>query len=584
MNILNTIMKLRYGFFCGVVGIGLLSSCNKDFASKLSFDEQPSENKIQGTSYKIAYLVVEGGVGMIASQQASDIGTMPTLGDLSTHAMVSWNGVSTANGDDMTAYADLLTGVEYAKHKVNTAGGSNGLAKYPTLFKYIGDNTDSRMAFISSNSSLAALVKSTDVDNYALQSTDAEVTAKTVEELKRDDAGLVVATFKNVDMVGKASGYGSNAYIAALGDFDKQLKGIVETIEGRKSYSNEKWLIIVTSTKGGSYMLPPDQNDGSIFAQPARNNFVLIYNPQFAFKSYERMQTVDPAWVSSALKYSFIGEGDAKNGQAEAASASLYNLESNKEYTIQFKVKIHQFGKGYPVLISKRETVSGTVPGWGFRMQERASGKEADAGFTFSYQGKSSTKALDIQLESWYTVTSKVYAKDGKRFVQVFVNGEPGGETELASGDIGVSTFPLRVGTAKGLTSGTSSHSIADLRIYETALSNVDILKNYCSTLSTLGSDPYYNSLIGYWPCDDKSDILRDKSRYKRDLILKGTYSWSGFSERSSSLCPTLPDNPEHYVIRSVDVPRLIYAWLNFSGIDRFDLDAQVWNPIFINP
>lgn len=589
MNILNTIMKLRYGLFCGVVGIGLLNSCNKDFASKLNFDEQPSTNKIQGTSYKIAYLVVEGGVGMIASQQASDIGTMPTLGDLSTHAMVSWNGVSAANGDDMTAYADLLTGVEYAKHKVNTTGGSNGLAKYPTLFKYIGDNTDSRMAFISSNSSLAGLVKSTDVDNYALQNTDVEVTAKAVEELKRDDAGLVVATFKNVDVVGKASGYGSNAYIAALGDFDKQLKSIVGTIEDRKSYSNEKWLIIVTSTKGGSYALPPDQNDGSIFAQPARNNFVLIYNPQFAFKSYERMQTVDPAWVSSAVKYSESSGAAA----LPVDRATLYNFGKGADagdYTIQLKLKVHEMagrnGKaGTPqngVIFGKMKNSANFPLGWsmtynggsGWRFIGNASG-----GANYAADGGA------FDLDTWYTLTVKIYKSGADRVVKLFRNGVLRSTvTNFAARDLS-SNDPLQMGFQEG-SYGTNSgfvHSIADVRIYKAAIPDDVIAAISCSTMP-VPSSPFYTNLIGYWPANDGGMVLKDKSGNKRDFDMTGTYVWNSFSERSSSLCPTLPDNPEHYVIRSVDVPRMIYAWFNFSGIDRFDLDAQVWNPIFVNP
>ncbi|NGM62156.1 DUF4983 domain-containing protein [Sphingobacterium sp. SGG-5] len=587
MKRLIMISKMKFFTTYGVVGLLMLTlaSCNKDFAFRLNLDEKPDDGKVRPTEYKVAYIIVEGGVGTIVGQQARDIGAMPTLGQLATHAMVSWNGVSAENKQSLTSYADLLTGVEYDKHHVAGDGSGNNLADYPTLFTHIADNTDMRMAFISANAALGAVVQSNEVDTYAIEGSDADVVTKAVEELEREDAGLVVATFKEVDATGQASGYDSEDYIEALGNFDQQLKSITDAIYSRKNYPNERWLIIVTSTKGGQYTLPSGQDDGSVFSDTERNNFIVVNNSQFAFKLYERMETVDPAWISSAVKYT----SNVGRAVINAENAAIYNIEKNKEYTIQMRIKVHSYGTYTQTVFSKHPDTGGGSPGWAFMIgREGASGKDWSSGsFRFKVGGTEIYATADIAKEVWYSVIARVWMDGATQKVTVFRDG-----VEYNTGDIsgssanGVSNEPLQLGYAKGYATDftTQSHTIADVRIYDVAKSVADIQSSYCTTMSTPSTDSYHNNLIGYWPGYDGGAELKDRSGNNRHFDLTGTYSWTNFADRSATLCPTLPDNLERYVIRSVDAPRLIFSWLNFMNIDEFDLDSQIWNPTFTNP
>lgn len=569
--------------YCSI-GLGMLAlaSCNKDFANRLPFDQEHQDVKVEETQYKIAYVVLEGGVGTIVAREATDYGAMPTLGELSIRSITSWNGVSAENKEELTSYADLLTGVEYPKHQVQGAGTDNNLENFPTLFTRIKQQSNIHTAFITSNSNLTSLVKEADVDVYQLENGDEQVAERAGEELAKDNVGVVVATFKDVDQIGQSAGYDSEAYIQALSRFDEQLNGLVTTIRARQNYSNERWLIVVTSSKGGDYALQPELDDGSIFADTERNNFVVVHNPQFTFKLTERMQLVDPAWMGSAIRYT----GNQGKAVIPVADATIYNLEKNREYTIQMKIKVHSYGEYNQTVFSKRENTNGGQDGWGI-MIGRAGGDYGDlsrGSFRFKVAGTEVYATADIELETWYSVIVRVYVEGDKQYATVFRDGIEYNTGEITNAQ-GVSDQPLQLGYAAGFATvvATQSHSIADIRIYNVAKSIEDIQNAYCTTLATPGSDHYFNNLIGYWPGDDGGAELRDRSGNNRHFMLEGNYSWNSFSERSATLCPTLPDNPERYVVRSVDVPRMIYSWLNFKGIEQFNLDAQIWNPSFSN-
>ncbi|KGE15669.1 LamG-like jellyroll fold domain-containing protein [Sphingobacterium deserti] len=578
--------RWRTAFWKASLGVFAFLSCNEEFPNRLSFDQEYQDPGVQETQYKVAYVVLEGGVGTIVAGQATDYGMMPTLGDLYLRSVTSWNSVSTANKDELTAYADLLTGVEYPKHQVVSQGDPVNLENFPTLFSRVKQQSNARTAFITANRTLAPLVSETDLDQYQVLTDDQQVTANAVDELARDDVAVVVATYKEVDDIGLSQGYTSEAYLQALNRFDGQLNELVSTIRARENYISERWLIVVASSTGGRYTLRPELDDGSIFAETERNNFVVIHNPQFVFRLVERLQTNDPAWMSSAVRYT----GNQGKATIAAENASIYNIEKNKEYTIQMKVKVHSYGNADQTIFSKRSNTAGSQEGWAFMLvpdpnEGTIDGKPSRGLVRFKVAGVGDAEAIaDVELETWYSFIVRVYIQGGKQYATIFRDGVEYKTSEI-TGAQGVSNDPLQLGYAPGYAQAlpSQSHSIADIRIYNVAQTVDHVKQAYCSTMATPGSDPYYDNLIGYWPGDDNGTELRDRTANNRHFVLEGNYAWNDFSERAATLCPTLPDNPEHFVLRTVDVPRMIYSWMNFKGIEQFNLDGQIWNPNFVS-
>lgn len=586
MKILNKLsISVRFGLrFVLLLGVLFMTACNKEFPFRIDLDNQKpdSDREIRATSYKVAYLVLEDGIGTIVSREASGAGVMPTLAELSGSAIVSWNGVSAVNKEELTSYADLLTGVGFDKHGVEEGNQNNNLDQYPNIFQRISDYLEGgmRTAFISSNTELSHLVKEQDVDRYALESDDESVTAKVIEELEEDDSGLIFATFKETKTVGEEKGYDSDEYIQALASFDQKLKSITEAIQSREQYDNERWLIVVTSTKGGSYALPPSQDDGSVYSDTERNNFVVVSNKEFARRSIERVEMEDPAWTIPAVRYTGSG------GQAvvDANKAGIYNIEKEKEYTLQLKVKIHGHGKQNQTIFSKRSNTGSAEDGWGFLIGQNSDGI-SKGDFRFKISGTQITAGGAIDTETWYSIIVRIHREDDKQYATIFKNGEKYGSAEITGAKGVDDSQPLRLGYSPGWSAavGDQVHTIADVRIYNVAKSEEEIQSSYCSTLSTPLSDPYHDDLIGYWPGDDDGSLLKDRSPSGLDFTLTGSYQWTELNDRGGAICPTPPDDLDRQVMRSVDIPRMIYNWVGVTGTDEFGLDSQIWNPVFKN-
>ena len=563
-----------------------LTSCNKDLDNKLDFDQNPSDLQIQANQYKIAYIVVEGAVGTVVGNEATDYGNMPNLAAMTLNSTFSWNSVSNENGLLTSNYADLLTGTEITKHQViNEQATGNNLANYPTLFKRIKQYTDARTALVSNSDAVQRLVETGSLDLNKQVASDEEVVVHAKEELKREEVGVLVATFSDVQKAGRQFGFGPKVagYVQALHTFDQRLGDLMTTIKARPGYKNEKWLVAVVSSNGGDYTLDPALQDGSIYAIPARNNFALMYNSDFTYKLVERMETADPSWISSAATY--VSNGTAANqvyGKMSASDSKLYDIDKSKEYTIQLKVKFLQFGGYNTTLLGNRSSTSGGEAGWAFLNGYSSTNDESSANIRLKVAGTTAYFTQKLELNSWYTLTGRFFQQEGKQFMTIYVDGVAG-ETKDISGVSGIGSGVFQLGYGSGFIKDTQKHMIGDVRFYNTALPVAQIQSNYCTTMSTALSDAYYPNLIGYWPANDEAAVIRDQSPSRRNFTMVGPFAFTSFSERAGNLCPTLPDYLERYVIRSVDIPKMVYNWLGIIEVGQFNLDAQSWAPAFSN-
>lgn len=561
--------------------ISFFASCNKDFQNKLDFDGDVSNQDIKGTEYKIAYLVIEGGVGAIVGQQATDYGKMPNLAAVSLNSVFSWNSISNENKNISTSFADLLTGVEVAKHQVKDGTSSNNIQNYPTLFKRVKQYTASKTALFTTNSIYKSFVEDNVLDSYTLSTNDEEVKNNAVEEIKKDNAGVVLASFGDAYKVGEAQGYNSEAYLNALNSIDTKIGDILGTIKARKNYANEKWLIVITSNRGGKYELDPFVNDGSIYSDTERNNFVVMHNNQFGYKNIERLETVDPAWTSNAVKYTG-STGFAKLNESASNAFNFGSGVAGQDFTVSLKLKMitkpaSTVAAANGVIIGKHSSVQNSSAGWSIVYN-------GHNGWRFQAAGGTVVDNQVLELNTWYSLTAKVYKDGTVRRAKVFRNGvQVGTIADVTSRNMSENNVALQFGYKNGAYGSNSgySHIISDVRIYNVALPD-DVIKAYsCGTLF-FPSQPYYSNLMGYWPGNDNGMEIKDKSGNNRHMQLSGSYAWTSFSERSANLCPTLPEKLELYTVRSLDAPRTIYNWLNILETSNFNLDAQLWSPSFV--
>nr|WP_121270340.1 LamG-like jellyroll fold domain-containing protein [Pedobacter schmidteae] len=550
----------------------VLVACNKDFENKIDLSAKPDSE----TGYrvpKVLYIIIDGARG--ASVNTTKAATLPDLAD---NSLQSYSSVSDESGLAATTWADMLTGVKKNKHKVTKADFSgNNLANYPMFFKYIKDKNASlrTAAFASTPLFSTALVSHADV-NLSFNNDDVAVKNAVVGELKEEKASVVLAELNGVDRAGKQYGYDASvkAYSDAIYQTFDYINEMVTTLKQRKNYESENWLIVVASNQGGNFTIPPSQNDGSLFSNPLLNSFTLLYNSRFNYQFFSRPNAAAVPYEGKAIGYN----ASTIFGSIDAASSSIYNFGTSGEYTVQLKVKIKNRGTNNPPIIAKADDTGNSSAGWSFLLTA------ANSSWRFQLAGSSVTgTALD--LDTWYTLTGKLYMEGSSRRMKVFTNGVLNNQNAMTANGTST-TAGLNIGSSKSaFGGGTSQTTITDVRIYNTALSDDYIAANYCKT-DVKPTDVYYKNLIGYWPSmDGIGNQLTDFSPSKRNFTLNGAYAWTPFNELSENLCSDLPDDIYTRMPNGIDIPNFIFGWMGIQSLG-LNLDGKTWVPTYrsINP
>jgi len=579
------IIKKSTQLFGAVFFLPLFFSCNKEFDNRLVFDNN-ADTTIHKTSdlTKVLYIMVDGGVGKSIIEQSQKDDLYPSLYAITLSSIFTGNSVSDESNNIASTYADMLTGVTKAKHQVS-GSGNNNLENYRMFFSNLKqENQNWRTAAFTTSSFLHdELIKDADV-NTLLQ-TDAEVKDATIEELKNPDAAIVLTQFKGLQEAGDQYGFGSDVpqYLDAIKQLDSYLGELMVAYRSRSTYNSEKWLIVIASNKGGTYALQPGEDDQTVFSETDRNNFVIFSNDRFAFQYIQKPNTKNPQYEGSYVRFD---QGASGYGEIDAANAAIYNMGTTGDFTVQLKIKIDTNSRpiddngepvaGNPPIIAKADNTGNSTSGWSFLLTN------ANSQWRMQLTGASQSSGVKLLDDTWYTLTGKLYMVDGVRKIKVFTNGVPSGESNMTGN--GTSSAPLRIGhsiTSYG--SGASKHIITDIRIYNTALPDVYIQNNYCSTLVSK-DDPYYNNLIGYWPAitPNVRGTFVDQSPNKRDFKLTDNLKWEPFSFTDDNICPTLPDNMEKLIPSTVDIPLFIYSWMGVKNISNLNLDGKSWLPTYV--
>ena len=560
-----------------IILINLLSSCNKEVDNKINFSA-PDDNKVYGVkSYRVAYIVLDGAVGVAVGKEANDFNKMPFLASMTNKSLFSWNSIAEDNAQDITYYADLLTGVRKDKHKVLSNNLSNAnLQQYPLITDRLKNQLGSRTAVISANDDVKTLFENSNVDNKQFVVNDDEVVSAAKEELSKTESKFTLITLKHIEDVAKVSGYGpDNAeYVAALSKVDDHIKNIVNTIESRENYKDENWLVVVTSNRGGDYQIDPYLDDKSSYSIPKRNNFVLFYNKDFNYKVVQKLDLSDPSFDGSSVRFTGTSSTSAKfsGDVTKSQKYNIGNASTKKELTIQVKLKVNTRGVNNPTIVSKTDIAGNGTVGWSLIYN-------GTSGWRLKIQTAEVTDPDPLELDQWNTLTAKIYDNNGTRTVKLFKNGVLKRQGTIAASSDGNSPVPFIIGNTTNY--GTiGSHEVVDVRIFDIALPDEYIASKYCST-AMYDNDPYWKNLLGYWPATEGTDkVFHDLTDHKNHLVLSnGTAAWNSFSVRSGTLCPTEPQFLDLSTIRSLDAPLMIYNWLGLLGVENYNLDSKEWSP-----
>src|SRR4026208_332061 len=178
----------------------------------------------------------------------------PNLDALKSNGCYSVRVVSHPFAHSAASWSSMFTGVWGDKHGVNDPGNSfagNQFTNYPSFYKHIeaANSNLNTLAFARWAPMLTAVP---DADVKLSFDTDTAVTDETCRRLTNSNPDVFWMLLLGVDDAGHNSGWGATVsnYVRAIEIADGRVGQIIGALTNRVTYTNEDWLVIVTTDHG----------------------------------------------------------------------------------------------------------------------------------------------------------------------------------------------------------------------------------------------------------------------------------------------------------------------------------------------
>ncbi|MBB2148188.1 LamG-like jellyroll fold domain-containing protein [Pedobacter gandavensis] len=567
-RIINPDLKLKIFIMAGLIGlIGLSFGCNKNFDNVLPESFKNDTAGLGSNRKKVLYIIMDGVKGSVLESI-----TPANITTITQKAIYSYDGLADFQNNQLTnaaAWTTMLTGVDYTKHKV-ISENFNGLnlQATPTIFTRIKESLGNVRAVsiaasagFNDNLALDASVKQTVTD-------DAAVKAAVVEELSTNDPSLLVAQFHSAEVEGASAGYTTTTpgYTAAIQNIDGYVGEIMKALKARKTYATENWLVVIASNKGGG----ASAGGSNIYDDLSRNTFVAFYNPKFVVTAISQPDISNLPYFGTAPR--FTSNASISPKALLNSNTNIGNFGVSGNFTMMFKMR-DDLGtaSGFPPFLGKQVTF-GSSAGWDFF--------RGSNNVQLSFTGASTLNGTQQMNDSkWHTYAITITTSGSTRTTAFYLDG-----VARSSTNIGVTnrdnTAPLRIGADLGK---NTNFMIKDLAIFNVAMSPAEVIKNM--RIQIRPENTYFGNLIGYWPFDETSGTLAaDASGKGNDMTYSGPVQFVPFSEISPNISPEISAAAYTAVPNGVDIPILIYNWLNIAVPSQWGLMGKLYVPTVTFP
>lgn len=524
---------------------------------------------------KVLLLIADGARG-----ESVRTANIPVMNGLLDHAIYSWVSLSEEHDDNSATGADLstiITGVNQSKHLViGDNFSNNNFQTFPTVYTRIAANIKAPECKVYSSSKVFVdnLVS---VTTAKLESSDEAVVNGVKEGLKQPEITMLTAHFTAIDKAGKATKYDNSSavYQAAIENFDKQVGEITKVLEHRPTFKKENWLVIITSSKGGPFEIPPAQNDNTIFSNPNVNTFTIFYSPKY------KSRYINKPYLGSRFSGDFLRyKGGVFAEMLEADS--LFDLgEKDREFTIELKVKKNKGPNNtykfpnYPSFIGKREKWESGAPTNGWIMAFK------DDYWMFNARGPNGSGEVNgpkLNNATWNNVTVVgSVTSEGKRIIKTYTNGLLGNEMDISGWGSIKSPAKFRLGLINGGSNwNEGDYYLADVRFWKAALPQ-SVISQYNCQVGINEDHPYFRYLAASWPVVGQvtDGMLRDEGALSNTLKL-GSSTFE-ISKLNDFLCAPSVEIIGTLVPKNTDITAQIFSWLQIARQESWQLDGRVW-------
>lgn len=180
----------------------------------------------------------------------------PNLDNLWENGAYSFSAKTDPISSSGICWTAMLTGVWHEKHNVISNEYKNpNIAEYPHYYHRVKEQKPESILYsVATWSPIHKILQEGDGDivNYLL--TDDKVTKRVVGLLTKENPDAMFVQLDEVDGAGHKHDYvtTSRPYLKAIEKADSQIGKMLEAIKKRENYSNENWLILVSTDHGGS--------------------------------------------------------------------------------------------------------------------------------------------------------------------------------------------------------------------------------------------------------------------------------------------------------------------------------------------
>ncbi len=547
----------------------VIQGCKKYYDPPPYFEEDTDTVKL--TQRKLLFIGIDG-----ASGSAYKKIKPPVLMEMAKKSKYSWVAVSDEVSTDAASWKTILSGVSFSRHRIKDSslvytqevGGAehSAIPNYPTFLTYLLGSSRSDVR-ISAAGSWKNLVEKLipEAEDRIVAADDAAVKDAAIDLVKKPVSDVVFVQFNGVAKAGLQYGFDADeaGYADAVKKVDGYIGQIMEALKSRPEYNkSEEWLVIITGTHGG---------EGHSYGGSSEEETTV---PTFYYnENFKQTEFVTEGLFTGVQIH---GSGDAAIKAKLLNDGGLYN-PGRGEQTVQLKVK--GTSGSYPHFMSKMEKWP-SLPGWSMFT--------AGANWAMSIRSNNSgevraqTNSKPAFDGTWHTITFTIAdSAGGKKFLNRFSDGIVNEERDITSiynnnGSV-ETNFPLTLGWGADPGFGATDFTVADIMIFDKALTKDEILNNVC--LVDITKHPQYDHLIGYWPANDGFGG-RFKNRAPGrdvDFILSGSFQWNKVNDLPCTHPGVTEPGKSSLLVKAVDFSTIFFYWLRVDTKDSWNLEGTNW-------
>lgn len=428
----------------------------------------------------------------------------PNIKNLVNQSVYSMNGLCAATTWSGNGWSTMLTGVWHTKHNVMDNNFTNpNYSNYPDfLTRAEAYNPNLRTISLVNWAPINnTIIKNADVKTVL--STDTEVKNAAVNALQNDNPDILFISFDDVDHAGHSYGFSSAVpqYVDAMQTTDSRIGEIINAMKSRPTYTNEDWLVVLTTDHGAM----DDGHGGGNLNE--RTIFSVYSNPNLI------PQQISRSIVETNPNYNQLNL--PAGTYAKPINQTPFNFGTTQDFTIEFWVKPTGNFSSDPAMISNKNWNNGKNKGFVI---------SAYSGQTFKLNIGDGTNRIDMvggimKPNQWKHIAVS-FDRDG--LVTLYEDGVVVSFAKMNTiGNIN-SGLPLTINQDGTNTYGPNlAASYKDIRIWKSVVPN-DVLVNW-ATKNITAAHPHYSKLLANWKCDEASgNTLVDSSPNRNHSAITG--------------------------------------------------------------